>query len=57
MRDHSQTGHGVVDALLDRWIGPAVDWIVGGLVGALVLLGMRLGRRWADDRDGGDPAR
>jgi len=38
MRDHSQTGHGVVDALLDRWIGPAVDWIVGGLVGALVLL-------------------
>lgn len=38
MRDHSQTGHGVVDALLDRWIGPAVDWVVGGLVGSLVLL-------------------
>lgn len=29
---------GVVDTLLDRVIGPAVDWVVGGLVAALVLL-------------------
>ncbi len=28
----------VMDAVLDRWIGPVVDWAVGGLVAALVLL-------------------
>lgn len=28
----------VVDAVLDRWIGPVVDRAVGGLVAALVLL-------------------
>jgi TRAP-type C4-dicarboxylate transport system permease small subunit len=38
MHDPSEAGQDLVDTLLDRWIGPAVDWIVGGLVGALVLL-------------------
>jgi TRAP-type transport system small permease protein len=38
MRDSSRPKARAVDRLLDRVIGPAVDWIVGGLVGALVLL-------------------
>ena len=38
MRDSSEAMQHLVDALLDRWLGPAVDWIVGGLVAALVFL-------------------
>jgi TRAP-type C4-dicarboxylate transport system permease small subunit len=38
MRDPSDVRIGVVDAVLDRLIGPVVDWAVGGLVAALVLL-------------------
>jgi len=38
MRDSSEATQHLVDALLDRWLGPAVDWIVGGLVAALVFL-------------------
>lgn len=38
MRKRSGTAENAMDALLDRWIGPAVDWIVGGLVAALVFL-------------------
>ena len=38
MRKRSGTTENAMDALLDRWIGPAVDWIVGGLVAALVFL-------------------
>jgi TRAP-type C4-dicarboxylate transport system permease small subunit len=38
MRDPSEARQDLVDTLLDRWIGPAVDWVVGGLVGALVFL-------------------
>lgn len=38
MRDPSDTRAGAVDVLLDRAIGPIVDWVVGGLVAALVIL-------------------
>jgi TRAP-type C4-dicarboxylate transport system permease small subunit len=38
MRDSSEATENAMDALLDRRLGPLVDWIVGGLVGALVLL-------------------
>jgi len=38
MRNRPETAVGVLDALLDRRVGPAVDWIVGGLMGALVFL-------------------
>lgn len=38
MRDRSNLPMSAVDAVLDRWIGPVVDWAVGGLVAALVLL-------------------
>ncbi|MBI4536685.1 MAG: TRAP transporter small permease [candidate division NC10 bacterium] len=38
MRDLSDTRTSLVDGLLDRVIGPIVDWIVGGLVAALVFL-------------------
>jgi TRAP-type transport system small permease protein len=38
MRDRADAGTSVVDTILDRWIGPVVDWAVGGLVAALVLL-------------------
>ncbi len=38
MGEPPEATRGSVDALLDRWIGPVVDWIVGGLVAALVFL-------------------
>lgn len=38
MRELSRSRQTLGNTLLDRWVGPAVDWIVGGLVGALVLL-------------------
>ena len=38
MRDPSEATQNLVDTLLDRAIGPIVDWIVGGLVAALVFL-------------------
>jgi TRAP-type C4-dicarboxylate transport system permease small subunit len=38
MRDPSDTRASLVDLLLDRVIGPVVDWAVGGLVAALVIL-------------------
>ena len=38
MRDPSETRAHAVDVLLDRAIGPIVDWVVGGLVAALVIL-------------------
>jgi len=38
MRDPSDTRASAVDVLLDRAIGPFVDWVVGGLVAALVIL-------------------
>ena len=38
MRDPSEVTQNLVDALLDRAIGPIVDWIVGGLVAGLVFL-------------------
>jgi TRAP-type transport system small permease protein len=38
MRDPSNTRASAVDVLLDRAVGPVVDWAVGGLVAALVLL-------------------
>jgi TRAP-type transport system small permease protein len=38
MRDPSETRASAVDVLLDRAIGPIVDWVVGGLVAALVIL-------------------
>ncbi len=38
MRDSSEAGASAVDVLLDRAIGPIVDWVVGGLVAALVIL-------------------
>jgi TRAP-type C4-dicarboxylate transport system permease small subunit len=38
MRDRSDSRMSMVDSVLDRWIGPVVDWAVGGLVAALVLL-------------------
>ncbi len=38
MRDPSEATQNLVDTLLDRTIGPIVDWIVGGLVAALVFL-------------------
>ncbi len=38
MRDPSDARGGVVDLVLDRVIGPFVDWAVGGLVAALVIL-------------------
>jgi TRAP-type C4-dicarboxylate transport system permease small subunit len=38
MREISDLRVGPVDALLDRVIGPIVDWVVGGLVAALVIL-------------------
>jgi TRAP-type C4-dicarboxylate transport system permease small subunit len=38
MRDPSDTRASTVDVLLDRAVGPIVDWVVGGLVAALVIL-------------------
>jgi len=38
MREASGAGMNMVDVVLERWIGPIVDWVVGGLVAALVLL-------------------
>lgn len=38
MRDALHAEAGTMDFVLDRAIGPVVDWIVGGLVGALVTL-------------------
>jgi len=38
MRDPSDTRASAVDVLLDRAVGPIVDWVVGGLVAALVIL-------------------
>jgi TRAP-type C4-dicarboxylate transport system permease small subunit len=38
MRDPANVRAGRADILLDRWIGPVVDWAVGGLVAALVVL-------------------
>ena len=38
MRDFSEAETGAIDFVLERAIGPVVDWIVGGLVGALVIL-------------------
>lgn len=38
MRDRSDSRMSKVDSVLDRWVGPVVDWAVGGLVAALVLL-------------------
>lgn len=29
---------GVIDRLLDHWIGPVIDWVVGGIVTGLVLM-------------------
>jgi TRAP-type C4-dicarboxylate transport system permease small subunit len=29
---------GVIDRLLDCWIGPIIDWVVGGIVTGLVLM-------------------
>jgi TRAP-type C4-dicarboxylate transport system permease small subunit len=38
MRDASDTRANAVDGLLDRAVGPIVDWVVGGLVAILVIL-------------------
>ena len=38
MREHSDVCVSRIDTLLDRVVGPIVDWIVGGLVAALVIL-------------------
>lgn len=38
MRDPSDMRGSLADAVLDRGIGPVVDWAVGGLVAALVIL-------------------
>lgn len=38
MRDSSEEKRRRIDTLLDRWIGPAVDWAVGLIVAGLVCM-------------------